>query len=78
MTRGDLATECSGRVALRVHVDQQRAVAGFGHRGRQVDGSCGFADAAFLVDDADDPFLFRLKRHDVICPVVKIRFHGKP
>ena len=46
--------ETRGGVALRVEVDDQRAVAQLGQAGTEVDGGGGLADAALLVGDGDD------------------------
>ena len=47
--------EAGRRVALRVEVDHEHAVARFGERGAQVDGGGGLAHPALLVGDRDDP-----------------------
>ena len=46
--------EPAGGVGLGIAVDQQRARAERGERGRQVDGGRGLADSALLVRDCDD------------------------
>jgi hypothetical protein len=43
----DAQAVCS--VALRVDVDQKCSLGLEGHCGGEIDGRCGFADAAFLV-----------------------------
>src|SRR5690606_32022049 len=47
--------DSAGGVALRVHVDDQRAALGDGQAGAQIDGRRRLADAALLVRDRDDP-----------------------
>ncbi len=42
-------------VALRIEIDQQGARAGLGQSDGQVDGGGRFADASFLIGDAQDP-----------------------
>jgi len=54
---GDLVADAdaAGHVGLGVHVDEEDLAVGEGKRGRQVDGGGGFAHAALLVGDSDDP-----------------------
>ena len=40
-------------IALRVQIDHQHALANLGQAGGQIDGGGGFADAAFLVGNAE-------------------------
>lgn len=46
--------DAAGGVALRIAIDQQGRSAGSGQAGGQIDGAGGFANPAFLVDDAND------------------------
>ena len=45
--------EAAGGVALRIGVDEERAVAREREGGGEVDGGGGLADAALLVRDGD-------------------------
>ena len=49
-------------VALRVEIDEQDFFAHRGERGREIDRGRGFADAAFLVGDGENPRLERTMR----------------
>src|SRR5690606_12118000 len=49
-----LDADPAGRVALRIHVDHERAPLGDSQAGAQIDGGRGLANAAFLVRDGDD------------------------
>src|SRR5438477_13083799 len=60
-TTVELATddaEPAGRVALRVHVDDQPAQAELRKVGSHVDGGRGLADSALSVDDCVDSWQF--------------------
>ena len=47
--------DAAGEIGLRVHVDEQHALLGEGERRGEVDGSRGFADAALLIGDGQNP-----------------------
>ena len=49
-----LDSKRAGGIGLRIQIDQQRADFLFGQGGGEIDGSGGFADAAFLIGDGED------------------------
>lgn len=49
---GDPAT--AGGIALRIGVDEQRALFSDGERGREVHGGGGLTDSTFLIGDSED------------------------
>ena len=59
--------DAAGQVGLRVHVDEQDALPGEGEGGREVDGGCGFPDAAFLIGDREDA-----RWHYGVCPIILV------
>ena len=53
---GDVArdAEAAGGVGLGIAVHEEGGDAFEGESGCEIDGSCGFADSALLIDDGDD------------------------
>ena len=54
MAVGRLVAQAGRGVALRIEIDQQGAAAGLGQADGQIHGRGRFADAAFLIGDAQD------------------------
>ncbi len=52
---GRIAAESGGGIALRIHVQQQRSLAGQGEGSREIDGGGRFAHASLLIHHAEDP-----------------------
>jgi hypothetical protein len=73
--------EAGGRVALRVQIDDQHAVAVQRQRDRQVHRRGGLADAALLVRDAEDPRMVGTRHCDLATRIEDLhstqRFHGE-
>ena len=70
MVVGRFYSQRGGGIALRVHVDDQRAVTGNRQRGRKVDGGGGFSHASFLVDHTEisvPPFRLSPRRLPQCC-----------
>jgi hypothetical protein len=51
LTRNEAYT--AGRIALRVAIDQENSLLGYGQACGQINCSRGFSDAAFLIGDGN-------------------------
>ena len=55
MSTGGPIAQSTGRIALRIHVYQQRFLVSQGESGRQIDRRRRFSDAALLIGNTNDP-----------------------